>query len=235
MGADGREKSSVMHATLLPHSGIRSQLPAATGYPIRVFGRKKDQAPDQQLTAASSEQIDRFKDPQSAKGVPTPSRKAQEEARKRPLVPTDRGAAKVAARDARREEQARMRRALDTGEERFLPARDKGPQKRYARDYVDARFSLGEYVMFAALAIVLLTVVIPPQNDATLILFAAFWVMVAGVAVDVWLMTRKLKRLLIAKFGGVDSGVIWYASMRSMQFRRLRLPKPLVRRGEWPS
>ena len=200
-----------------------------------MFGRKKDQAPDPQVTPASNEPIDRSRDPQSAKGVPTPSRKAQEEARKRPLVPNDRVAAKEAARDARREEQARMRRALDTGEERFLPARDKGPQKRYVRDYVDARFSLGEYVMFAALAIVLLTVVIPPTNDATMILFAAFWVMVAGVAVDVWVMSRRLKRLLNAKFGSVDPGVIWYACMRALQFRRLRLPKPLVRRGEWPS
>lgn len=210
-------------------------MPAATGYPIRVFGRKKDQAPDQQLTAASSEQIDRFKDPQSAKGVPTPSRKAQEEARKRPLVPNDRAAAKVAAREARREEQARMRRALDTGEERFLPLRDKGPQKKYARDYVDARFSLGEYVMFVALAIVVLTVVIPPSSNSQIIVFGLFWVMVAGVAVDAWLMSRKLKRKIFEKFNSVDSGVIWYGTMRSLQFRRLRLPKPMVKRGEWPS
>ncbi len=187
------------------------------------------------------EQNGRSKDPRSAKGVPTPSRKAQEEARKRPLVPNDRAAAKVAARDARREEQARMRRALDTGEERFLPARDKGLQKRFARDYVDARFSLGEYVMFAALAIVVLTVIIPVRNadgtsnDSQLIIFGLFWVMVAGVAIDVWLMSRKLKRALVAKFRTIDSGVIWYACMRSMQFRRLRLPKPAVRRGEWPT
>ncbi|PXA65283.1 DUF3043 domain-containing protein [Arthrobacter psychrochitiniphilus] len=224
-----------MNQRLPPPKHLRSRWRPCSGYSIRVFGRKKDQAPDPQLAAASNEPIVRSKDPQSAKGVPTPSRKAQEDARKRPLVPNDRGAAKVAARDARREEQARMRRALDTGEERFLPARDKGPQKRYVRDYVDARFSLGEYVMFAALAIVLLTVVIPPTNNATIILFGLFWVMVAGVAIDVWLMSRKLKRLVIAKFGGVDSGVIWYASMRSMQFRRLRLPKPMVSRGEWPS
>ncbi|SEE51024.1 Protein of unknown function [Arthrobacter alpinus] len=190
---------------------------------------------------ASDEQIARSKDPQSAKGVPTPSRKAQEEARKRPLVPNDRAAAKVAARDARREEQARMRRALDTGEERFLPIRDKGPQKRYARDFVDARFSLGEFVMFAALAIVLLTVLIPTRNadgtanDSQLIIFGLFWVMVAFVAIDTWLMSRKLKRKIADKFGTVDSGVVWYGSMRSMQFRRLRLPKPMVKRGEWPS
>lgn len=159
----------------------------------------------------------------------------QEEARKRPLVPNDRAAAKVANRDARREQQARTRRALDTGEERFLPIRDKGPQKRYARDFVDARFSLGEFVMFAALAIVLLTVVLPPTSNASIILFGVFWVMVAFVVIDTWLMGRKIKRLLIAKYGSVDQGVIWYACMRSLQFRRMRLPKPLVARGEWPT
>ena len=206
-----------------------------------MFGRKKDQAPDPQVTPVSDEQPARSKDPRSAKGVPTPSRKAQEEARKRPLVPNDRAAAKVAARDARREEQARMRRALDTGEERFLPARDKGPQKRFARDYVDARFSLGEYVMFAALAIVLLTVIVPVRNadgtsnDSQLVIFLLFWVLVAFVAIDVWRLSRKIKKVLVAKFHTVDRGVIWYACMRAMQFRRLRLPKPLVRRGEWPS
>ena len=206
-----------------------------------MFGRKKDQAPDPQVTPASHEQIARSKDPQSAKGVPTPSRKAQEEARKRPLVPNDRKAAKATERDARREEQARMRRALDTGEERFLPLRDKGPQKRYARDFVDARFSLGEFVMFAALAIVLLTLVIPTRNadgssnSSQLIVFGLFWVMVAFVALDTWLLSRKLKRKIIDKFGAPEPGVIWYGSMRSMQFRRLRLPKPMVKRGEWPT
>ncbi|WP_227878336.1 MULTISPECIES: DUF3043 domain-containing protein [Arthrobacter] len=200
-----------------------------------MFGRKKDQAPDPQAAPAPAAPIDRFRDPQSAKGVPTPSRKDQEAARKRPLVPNDRAAAKEAARDARREEQARMRRALDTGEERFLPVRDKGPQKRYARDFVDARFSLGEYVMFAALAIVILTVVIPSTNNSQIYIFMLFWILVAGVAIDAWFMSRKLKRQLVGKFGSVDSGVVWYGTMRSLQFRRLRLPKPMVKRGEWPS
>ncbi|WP_369598860.1 DUF3043 domain-containing protein [Arthrobacter sp.] len=200
-----------------------------------MFGRKKDQSPAPQPMPAHDELTGRSKDPQSAKGVPTPSRKAQEDARKRPLVPNDRAAAKTADREARREQQARMRRALDTGEERFLPIRDKGPQKRYARDYVDARFSLGEFVMFAALGIVVLTVVLPQNSNAAIILFGAFWVMVAFVVIDTWLMGRKLKRQLAAKYGSVDQGVIWYGCMRSLQFRRMRLPKPLVRRGEWPS
>ena len=131
-----------------------------------------------------------------------------------------------------------MRRALDTGEERFLPLRDKGPQKRYARDFVDARFSLGEFVMFAALAIVLLTVVIPHATHRQRTPSDHLWLVLGhgGVRGHRHLAhVRKLKRKITEKFGSVDPGVIWYGSMRSMQFRRLRLPKPMVKRGEWPS
>ncbi|WP_427017961.1 DUF3043 domain-containing protein [Pseudarthrobacter sp. P1] len=197
-----------------------------------MFGRKKDAPAD--LPVANPTDSVRSADPQAGKGVPTPSRKAQEAARKRPLVPNDRAAAKEAERDARREEQARMRRALDTGEERFLPLRDKGPQKRFARDFVDSRFSLGEYVMFAALAIVVLSLVVPPTADTQIIVFGAFWVMVVAVAIDSVFLSRRLKRRIIEKFGAPEPGVVWYGTMRSLQFRKLRLPKPMVKRGETP-
>jgi hypothetical protein len=53
--------------------------------------------------------------------------------------------------------------------------------------------------------------------------------------VDVFILSRQLRKRLAAKFGDVERGVIWYGSMRSLQFRKLRLPKPLVKRGEYPS
>ena len=33
------------------------------------------------------------------------------------------------------------------GDERYYPARDKGPERRFVRDFVDARFSLVELVI----------------------------------------------------------------------------------------
>ncbi len=197
-----------------------------------MFGRKND-APSAQSVAddLAAQAAARQVDPRAAKGAPTPTRKEQEAARQRPLVPNDRGAAKVAQRDARREEQARMRRAMDTGEERFLPVRDKGPQKRFARDFVDSRFSLGEYVMFAALAIVILSLVVPVTANTQIIVFGIFWLMVVAVAIDCVILSRKLKRQVQEKFGSLNSGVVWYGTMRSLQFRRLRLPKPMIKRG----
>ena len=96
------------------------------------------------------------------KGAPTPKRNAQEAARKRPLVPEDRKASKAAERVAVQDQRVKMRQALDTGDEKFLPLRDKGPQKRYVRDFVDARFSLGEYLMFGALVFVIVSLLVPP-------------------------------------------------------------------------
>src|SRR6476659_9771541 len=208
--------------------------PVSAGYSLGVFGRKKE-APaaqdivDQQATEAAARSA------VTGKGAPTPKRKAQEAARKRPLVPEDRKASKAAERQAVQDQRLKMRRALDTGDEKFLPLRDKGPQKRFARDFVDARFNLGEYLMFGALVFVLVSLVVPSSSDMMIYLLGAFWVMFLAVFVDVFILSRKLRKNLAQKFGDVERGTVWYGSMRSLQFRKLRLPKPQVGRGQYPS
>ena len=156
-------------------------------------------------------------------------------ARKRPLVPEDRKASKAAERAAVQEQRLKMRQAMDTGDEKFLPLRDKGPQKRFARDYVDARFSLGEYLMFGALIFVVVSLLVPASSEQMIYVLGGFWVMFLAVFVDVFILSRKLRKRLTEKFGEVERGTVWYGSMRSLQFRRLRLPKPLVKRGEYPA
>jgi hypothetical protein len=45
-----------------------------------------------------------------------------------------------------------------------------------------------------------------------------------------------LRRRLAQKFGaGKVEKVAWYASMRAIQMRFLRLPKPQVKRGQYPA
>ena len=206
---------------------------AAPGYSVGVFGRKKE-APtaqdivDQQAAGAT-------RDTALGKGAPTPKRSAQVAARKRPLVPEDRKASKAAERAAVQEQRLKMRQAMDTGDEKFLPLRDKGPQKRFARDYVDARFSLGEYLMFGALIFVIVSLLVPASSEQMIYVLGGFWVMFLAVFVDVFILSRKLRKRLAEKFGEVERGTVWYGSMRSLQFRRLRLPKPLVKRGEYPA
>jgi hypothetical protein len=58
-------------------------------------------------------------------------------------------------------------------------------------------------------------------------------VLFIAVGINAWITGRKAKRLLIAKYGEskLDSGIMMYATMRSIQMRALRMPKPQVKRG----
>ena len=84
-----------------------------------------------ELAATTSVQDER----PGAKNRPTPKRRVQEAARKQPLVVTDRKVAKERDKEKRREALARQRTAMVTGDDAGLPVRDKGPERRFIRDY----------------------------------------------------------------------------------------------------
>jgi hypothetical protein len=193
------------------------------------------QHPDNNTDQPSAETLEETQARLTAgKGAPTPSRAQQEAARKRPLVPNDRKEAAKQARAKQAEARERARVGMAVGDERYLPARDRGPQKRFVRDYVDARFSIGEVLIPVMFAVILLTLVPSPevQTIGILALWAFFLVAVLDVVILGFILTRKLK----AKFGEDKAErVRWYAAMRALQLRPLRLPKPQVKRRQYPS
>lgn len=170
----------------------------------------------------------------TGKGAPTPTRRQQEAARKRPLVPDDR---KLAAREARQkaaQARERARLGMAAGDEKYLPIRDRGPQKRYVRDYVDARFNVGEFMIPIMFIVIILTFIPDPyiQTYGILGLWAFFIIAVIDSVILGFILTRKLER----KFGaGNVQRVRWYAAMRALQLRVMRLPKPQVKRGRYPA
>lgn len=167
------------------------------------------------------------------KGRPTPTRKEREAALRQPLVPKDRRLAAKQNRAKLNAERERARVGMANGEEKYLTARDKGPQRRYARDFVDARFSVGEILM-PVLVLVILTWFFPIVAEYALY---SVWVVVLIVIADSIVLGFQLKRRLIEKFGAdrLERGVRVYAAMRAAQMRFMRVPKPQVKRGEYPS
>lgn len=166
------------------------------------------------------------------KGRPTPPRKEREAARRKPLVGDRSKEAKRAAREKLQEERTRARAGMMAGEERYLTVRDRGPQRRFVRNFVDARFTAGELMLPALFGVVLLTFF----DNETIQLYTLFgmWALIGVVAVDAWVVGRLARKALIAKFGeeNLESGLKWYAAMRSIQMRSMRIPKPQVKRGE---
>jgi Protein of unknown function (DUF3043) len=200
-----------------------------TAYSWQVFGRSRTQ--NEAVDDAATQQAPR----EGAKNRPTPKRRDQEAARKRPLVVADRKQARQTDRLKRRESSVKMRQAMATGDERYLPARDKGPVRRYIRDYVDARWSIGEFMLPVMLVVLALSFV--RQSWALMIVFLMVYGLLLVAVVDSALMWRRLRKRLVAKFGeGPDlRGGAWYAVMRAFQLRRSRAPKPQVARGAYPS
>jgi hypothetical protein len=173
---------------------------------------------------------------QARKGRPTPKRKQSEAANRRPLVPADRKVAGQSERERARAKREREYQALRTGDDRYLPIRDKGPQRRWVRDFVDARWSLGEFFLPIALVIVLATMLLAANRTAAAIITIALYGVVLLSMLDLFVMTRVLKRGLAARFGAdkIERGLVWYGASRSMQIRRVRLPKPQVKRRQPP-
>ena len=201
-----------------------------------MFGRSKDStSPTEQATGPLVEETPGLIE--AGKGRPTPKRKAAEAANRRPLVPQDRKAAAKDARAAQRAERDKQYAAMQTGDERYMPAKDKGPVRRYIRQYVDARWSLGELFLPVAIVMLLLNMLLTSVSPELAFLgLVVLYLFIIGMVVDVFIMWRKLRKKLTAKFGDAaqQRGLMMYAVTRVFQIRRARLPKPQVKHGDYP-
>jgi hypothetical protein len=173
---------------------------------------------------------------EARKGRPTPSRKEAEAARKKQMkTPMTRKELAKRDRAAREEIRVKQRDALKSGDERFLPAREQGPVRRFCRDYVDRRRNFAEYLLpFLILLLILFAVAGSISDSASAILTAFVYpFLIVGTLLDEVVMVRGLRRELKARFGDdAVKGNTTYAVLRSTQLRRFRLPKPQVARGE---
>ena len=167
----------------------------------------------------------------TGKGKATPSRKEAELATRKTIV-SDRSPEAIKAAKAKlREDRNRARVGMAAGEEKYLMPRDRGPQKKAARDMVDSRFTVGE-TMIPMMMIVLFF----SLNDSLIVqsvLVLSMWTLVAAIIVDALILGRKVQKALVEKYGAekVERGIKWYVAVRSTQMRWMRTPKPQVGRG----
>jgi hypothetical protein len=167
----------------------------------------------------------------TGKGRATPSRKQQEAANLRPLVGKKTPEARKAEKMRVREDRIKARTGMANGDEKYLGVRDRGPQKKFVRDFVDSKFTLGEMVMPALMLVILISAI--DSYVVQLATLLTMWTLFIGVGINGWLLGRAAVKALEAKYGAskVESGIKWYAAMRSVQMRPMRLPKPQVKRG----
>lgn len=176
---------------------------------------------------------------EGAKNRPTPRRRDQQAARKRPLVPADRKAASAEARRRTQQDRARQRQAMLTGDEANLPAKDSGPVRRFLRDGVDSRVNMGEFLLPVMVVVLLISFAGSRVGNQGILLavFALVYLLILLAVVDAVLLARRLRKKAAAQFGdnAIPRGAAMYTVTRAFQLRRTRLPRPVVKRGERPA
>jgi hypothetical protein len=164
-------------------------------------------------------------------GKVTPKRTG---ARKGEPPPANRREAVKRTRAKQRAARAEARAGMMAGKEEYLQPRDKGPERALVRNIVDARRNAASFFLPVALFVVIGA----SGQMAPMVRVAAnlLWFALAfAVIIDSYLLTRRVKKLLPERVPASKTPPrkhYAYAIMRSLQFRRMRIPKPAVKPGQ---
>jgi hypothetical protein len=167
------------------------------------------------------------------KGRPTPKRRDSERRNRQPIAaPRTRKEAYRQVRERQATDRQKSRAGQARGDQRHLLKRDKGPVRQLARDFVDSRRTFGEFFMYLTILVLIASTLGPLNVRLYLQQFGLPVLLVLIIGESVWLSTR-VKKLARERFPDEGTqGVGMYAITRSMQIRRLRMPKPQLKPGQ---
>lgn len=167
-------------------------------------------------------------------GKETPKRVAAQRRRVAEKAPENRREAYKQMRERQRAERAEASAGMKAGDERYLLARDRGPERSTVRDLVDSRRTVGTFFFGGALLVLIGSQPVMPVvvQIATNVIWA---VLAVCVVLDSVLIARKIKKTIRERFPktGQRMGSLYlYGIMRGLTFRRMRIPKPKVALGD---
>lgn len=217
---------------------------------VKLLGRKNNDGETQtgETSASPESAADELASGTTArKGRPTPKR-SESGKRRGPVAPAPMTTSEARKRrkemrstltkEERRAEKAERRSRMNdrrermmAGEEGYLLPRDRGPVRRFIRDFVDARRNVLGLFMPTALFLIFIMLALP---QVQIYISPAMLVLMAVMALDGFLLARKVNRAVAEKFPeNTESN--WklglYAAGRASQIRKMRAPRPMVERG----
>jgi len=183
---------------------------------VALFRRNSQPATPEPTTTLESA-------PSGKKDRPTPTRKEAEAARRQRMNTTL----------SKKQSRAAASRQSRSERMKTISAREAVPEKVLMRDYIDARFNLGEFLLPSVVVILAVTLLGSYWPVVTLIATMAMYLFIIGVLVDGYLMWRGFKRVLAKRLPKASpKGLLMYGMTRSTQIRRFRSPAPRIKRGE---
>ncbi|MEV4637361.1 DUF3043 domain-containing protein [Actinoplanes sp. NPDC049548] len=197
------------------------------------------------LVADAVEQVTPESEPTTAKpksytpskkelGLQTPKRQRVQRRHDTAQAPANRREAMKQMRERQRAERAEASAGMRAGDERYLLARDRGPERALVRNIVDSRRTAGTWFFVGAIIVFIgSTGGMPMQVRLAANLL---WAILAfAVVLDSILISRRIKKLVSERFPKTTQrmgSLYLYGMMRALTFRRMRVPKPQVALGE---
>lgn len=198
--------------TLRGHERVGEVRHDRIAYADSVFGRKKPSVTESTTLK------------EGGKGRATPTRKQAEAAAKaRAKTPRSRG-------EKMRADRLKAQAAIRSGDERYLAERDRGPVRKFLRDFIDSKVNIGEIL----LPCLILSVALNFFANRSVITFAMLFILVLALmtVMSLWGLRLGVRRELKRRFPGVSpKGHVYYALTRSTNMRIMRNPKPQVKIG----
>jgi len=183
---------------------------------VALFRRNSQPATPEPTTTLESA-------PSGKKDRPTPTRKEAEAARRQRMNTTL----------SKKQSRAAASRQSRSERMKTISAREAVPEKVLMRDYIDARFNLGEFLLPSVVVILAVTLLGSYWPVVTLIATMAMYLFILGVFADGYLMWRGFKKVLAKRLPKASpKGLLMYGMTRSTQIRRFRSPAPRIKRGE---
>jgi hypothetical protein len=183
---------------------------------VALFRRNSQPATPEPTTTLESA-------PGGKKDRPTPTRKEAEAARRQRMNTTL----------SKKQSRAAASRQSRSERMKTISAREAVPEKVLMRDYIDARFNLGEFLLPSVVVILAVTLLGSYWPVVTLIATMAMYLFIIAVFVDGYLMWRGFKKVLAKRLPKASpKGLLMYGMTRSTQIRRFRSPAPRIKRGE---
>jgi hypothetical protein len=122
---------------------------------------------------------------------------------------------------------AELRAARMRGDEDALPRKDRGPSRRFARDWVDTH-RMGTNFLLVLIPLYIVAIALPILSAAV---FALLLVFIAESAFTAY----RIRKALIARSGSTKEttlGLTFYVLGRAYLPRRMRIPKPHLGIGD---
>lgn len=202
---------------------------------ISLFKRGKESAPSSADAAENDERAHVARGHTPGKGRPTPKRTGTRPGSRPEAPPQSNKEARQRMRERARAERSAQAEGARRGDENYLFERDKGPVRKLIRDIVDSRRNAGSWFFGGTFLVVLGTQPFVPAPIRAVI--PMVWVALIAVFIfDAIVLSLRIRKLVKERHASDPRaqkmvGNCLYGIMRSVVFRRLRNPAPVVKVG----